>query len=106
MNINISVSGAEDILQGVHDKLSSAIECGAQIAADAARNMCPVDTGTLKSSINVTGSDMSARINADTDYAGYVEFGTSKTAPQPYLVPALINSAGAITEEIARALSE
>lgn len=106
MNVSISVSGAGDILQGVHDKLSSAIERGAQMVADSARDMCPVDTGTLKASINVTSSAMSAQINADTDYAGYVEFGTSKTAPQPYLVPSLINSAEAVMEEIARTLSE
>ena len=63
------------------------------IEADA-KTFAPVDTGALKSSISIdfTGdgrfSSMSAEIGPTVDYAHYVENGTSRMAPQPYLGPA------------------
>lgn len=62
------------------------------IQADAQR-AAPVDTGFLRSSIGVTfqGNQYVTRFTVapTADYAGYVEFGTSRMPPRPYMQPAL-----------------
>jgi len=54
-----------------------------------AKNRVPVDTGALRQSITVGGDRMggelfSVFVDASMDYAGYVEFGTSRQKPKPY----------------------
>lgn len=64
----------------------------------AAKGLCPVDTGRLRSSItNEIGEDgdgLVATIGTNVEYAPYVELGTSKMAAQPFLLPALEAGAG------------
>lgn len=55
----------------------------------AAQRIVPVDTGELHDSIHSEVSSEGMFVVADTDYAAYVEQGTSKMAAQPYLRPAL-----------------
>lgn len=59
----------------------------------AAKRLCPVDTGRLRSSItHETGTDDRghvARIGTNVVYGVYVELGTSRAKAQPYLRPAL-----------------
>jgi HK97 gp10 family phage protein len=59
---------------------------------DLAQSIVPVDTGQLQASIN-SQVDIEPELNltffADTDYAAYVEFGTSRSRAQPYMRPAL-----------------
>lgn len=55
----------------------------------AAKNRAPVDTGNLKGSI---GADFPTPLSADigpaAEYGKWVEFGTSRMAPQPFMGPA------------------
>jgi HK97 gp10 family phage protein len=59
-----------------------------------AKTRCPVDTGNLRSSISTdflggAGSlGMTATIGPTADYGVYVELGTSRMPPEPYLAPA------------------
>lgn len=60
------------------------------------KQRAPVDTGFLKSSITPsdlrhTGSTgvIEAETGPSANYGGYVENGTSRQAPQPYMAPAL-----------------
>ena len=59
----------------------------------AAKDRCPVDTGRLRSSITWRlGRDSQGLlgiVGTNVTYAPYVEFGTARTAAQPYLRPAL-----------------
>jgi HK97 gp10 family phage protein len=50
----------------------------------------PVDTGNLKNSINSTIEADGERgiVATGVEYAAYVEYGTSRMAAQPYLLPA------------------
>lgn len=65
----------------------------ARIERDA-KLACPVDTGFLRNSIGTTitgdgrGGIVSATVGPTADYAGYVEFGTSRQRPQPFMNPA------------------
>jgi HK97 gp10 family phage protein len=69
------------------------LSVGERVKAAAAA-MAPVQTGTLKSSIQYDlsethGGDLMVIIGSNLRYAGFVEYGTSKMAAQPYLRPAL-----------------
>lgn len=57
----------------------------AESAAAKARDMAPVLSGTLRDSIQAEGN----RVVADAPYAAAVELGTTDTAPQPYMRPAI-----------------
>lgn len=58
-----------------------------------AKNLAPVDTGNLRSSIghmyHYEDGAVEAEIGPTADYGAYVELGTSVHAPQPYMAPAL-----------------
>ena len=55
----------------------------AQITGDIARSLVAVDTGATKRSIEVKGNEVSAG-----EAAIFLEFGTVRMEPQPFLRPA------------------
>ena len=59
------------------------------IEADA-KSLAPVDTGALRNSIGTTISNggLSAEIGPTVHYAPYLEYGTRRMPPQPYMGPA------------------
>jgi HK97 gp10 family phage protein len=71
---------AEEYLAGLADKIK-----------DEAKSIVPVRTGKLRDSIEVIDGETNKikYIGSDVDYAIYVELGTVKTDPKPYLRPAL-----------------
>ena len=86
--------------------MTDAMEETAQLGKERARELVPVDTGALKNSIRVErfatpagyitytgiragGYIRNPRTNKLVDYASYVEYGTSRQRPQPYLRPAV-----------------
>lgn len=85
------------------DLTEEMIEIG-KLITEEARAACPVDTGTLRDSIEFTSDDKSASISANTNYASFVEYGTYKMAAQPYLRPAIENHQKEILELIAEGL--
>ena len=102
MQIDINYdNGLSDIANNIENNFADIIGHGAQTVCESAKSLCPVDTGRLQSSINVQPGGNTA---ADTEYAGFVEFGTSKMAAQPYLVPALLSNTQAILSAIAEAI--
>lgn len=68
--------------------------------ADDARGSVPVDTGELKSSIRVQGGKDYRIVLADARHAMFVEFGTSDTAPQPYMWPHVPKASKALAEAL------
>ena len=47
------------------------------------------DTGRLANSINANIEGKKAEIVADTQYAGWLEFGTQSIKPRPFMFPAM-----------------
>lgn len=69
-------------------------ECASEIELKAQIN-CPVRTGNLQQSIThyTAISDVKeAHIGTTVQYGTYVEFGTVKSRPKPYLRPAAYDS--------------
>lgn len=83
----VSVSAAQKALLAVQ-RTAKQIESGAKQRA-------PVDTGNLRNSITTSLSDgagagaSEATVTAGAFYGPYVEFGTSRMAPQPFFGPAV-----------------
>lgn len=57
-----------------------------------AKQRAPVDTGFLRNSISTTVRDTKdgavGEVGPTANYGGFVELGTSRMGPQPYLRPA------------------
>ncbi len=72
-----------------------------------AKALAPVDTGMLRNSITTatTGDGLRAVVSATASYAPFVELGTSRQAPQPFLGPATDRNRDAF-EEAMRHLAE
>lgn len=56
-----------------------------------AKQRAPVDTGNLRNSIStsISAGGMTAEIGPTASYGVYVEYGTRRMSPQPYMGPAL-----------------
>ena len=55
-----------------------------------AKVKAPVDTGALRGSISTTiaNTGLAAEVGPTVHYGLYLEFGTARMAPQPYMGPA------------------
>jgi len=102
----VGLKELEDKLSNLDVKLSKALDEAlneiAEKIRDDAKSFVPVDTGALRKSIRIEkkgklqvsivaggGGVINPRTGREVDYAGYVEFGTSRMNPQPYMQPAL-----------------
>lgn len=69
-----------------------AIRKGAYDIAATGQALAPVDTGATRASIGVDYSagagEIRASIGPTTHYAPYLEFGTARMAPRPFMGPA------------------
>ena len=75
-----------------------------------AKNLAPVDTGHLRRSIksdvsnNLTG--IKGEVNANVEYAIYVEYGTVYQTAQPFFFPAFKKASEGFKSDIKNALGE
>jgi HK97 gp10 family phage protein len=89
------VTGIDDVLAGLlgaiatvdgHTK-EAASEAAARIEATA-KNLAPKLTGALAASITTDPTKTGAEIGPTVRYAPFVEYGTWKDPPQPFMGPA------------------
>ena len=71
-----------------------------------AQALAPKATGNLANSIGGNVNENQIRIYADADYASFVEHGTSKTAAQPFLTPAVIQTRDKLTARMRKKLND
>ena len=71
------------------------------VEADAKR-FAPVDTGALRNSngATISAGGLSAEIGPTVHYAPYLEFGTRRMSPQPFMGPAADRHAEAFVKAI------
>ena len=75
----------------VQDRIDPVAGRHAQRAAELARSTVPVETGRLRSSIEVErlpGEGVAWAVGSDVEYGRFVEHGTAAMPPQPFLGPA------------------
>ncbi|SRR6266700_2483733 len=124
MNLSIEVTGIQGVNQTLEAKMNeirrkvldavqgAAIDCQAE-----AKKACPVDTGRLRSSIQIkagtSGIDKSGFdigmtnmmsferiVGTNVEYGPYVELGTSKMAARPFLFPAFVKASQSMDHEL------
>lgn len=85
--------------EGLHDGLL----LGGHVIEGQAKINCPVGKsrpgyvgGTLRNSIDVQRKGDEVHVAPHTDYAAYVEFGTSRMAPRSYMRKALDTKRGEV----------
>lgn len=77
-------------LERVPERMDQVVRRAGLEVESTAKTLAPVDTGFLRSSISAEfPSRYKAVVTAHAHYAGFVELGTSRMAPRPYLYPAL-----------------
>lgn len=80
----------EAIADAIDRALVAALEETGLVAEGYAKRACPVDTGRLRNSIThiVDEGTRHVIIGTNVEYAPYVELGTRRQKPQPFLYPA------------------
>jgi len=138
-NLNINEGRFRDMLNEykktvneISAMMDKEIAAHGELMATSAKNMCPVDTGRLRSSISLKKEQfMSYELVAQTDYAAYVEFGTGKyfvsngepwdgvaskykgkgikqvnLLPRPYMRPSILAYIPSLTKTIENLINE
>jgi HK97 gp10 family phage protein len=121
MSIELEILGDNDearLMQTlpleIFERVQQTLKNGAIRVAERARELVPVRTGHLLASIRPDiGEEEDAEeafqpvmVIADTPYASFVEYGTSRMDPQPFMEPAVDEVEPQILEEIDSILAE
>lgn len=104
-DINVTINSNADLFRNaLPEQIAQALEAIGLTAEAHAKELCPVDTGRLRNSISHARDDTAAYIGTNVEYAAYVELGTSKMKPRPYLRPAAANYADEYKQIVKTAL--
>lgn len=88
--LEIRENNVAQVAAALNSAIAKALTMIGQQAEGYAKMMCPVDTSRLKNSITnqIDMQDNSVYIGTNVEYAPYVELGTIRQDPHPYLKPA------------------
>jgi HK97 gp10 family phage protein len=89
-----------DSLQKGLEKAGLIVERQAKINVSQSTGHPQVVTGRLRSSITHNVSPGEVEIGSNVEYSKYLEFGTSKMPPYPFLFPAVESSKSQIIEAL------
>lgn len=96
---------ATRIIRNVEESATRIITETANDVLDIAQQLVPVDTGALRQSGRVEAvSPTHVRIvfgNEQVTYAGLIEFGSSRSAAQPFLTPAMAQAESIVRRKAA-----
>jgi len=110
--LNIKVEGVDNLvkalsqIQGFEKPLAEALELYLEKVVTDAKAIVPVRTGTLQRSIRFWGGEGKYTVGSRVHYAPYVEYGTSRMAPRPFLIPALMQNIPVLREALLNMVAE
>lgn len=81
-------------------KVDDALEKAADVGLITAEDHAAVRTGFMRSRLFVEVRDHQIVLGDDAPYAGFVELGTYKMAPQPFLVPGALMAADELKKQL------
>lgn len=93
--VEVQENNAEQVEAALDKAIAKALTMIGLKAEGNAKAICPVDTGRLRNSItNAIDTEANAvYIGTNVEYGPYVELGTSRRNPHPYLRPAAADHA-------------
>lgn len=88
INIEVDTSGLNFATGAIKQAISEELDNTAHKVERTAKELVPIDTGALRSSIATSGGGLDYEITASTPYAVYIEDGTSPhvITGNPYLI--------------------
>lgn len=88
--VEIRENNAQQVEDAMNQAIAKALTMIGLKAEGNAKNACPVDTGRLRNSITnaIDTEENAVYIGTNVEYGPYVELGTSRRKPHPYLKPA------------------
>lgn len=86
----LQVEGLRTLPARLRDRTMAVVRKTALDIESGAKRRCPVRTGNLRASLTTTieRDGLRAQVGTSVYYAAYVELGTRRMAPRPYLLPA------------------
>lgn len=117
MNVIVNVVGLEALKKVLKEKIEkvngnvekAVVKATLKVEADAKKKV-PIDTGRLRSSISnkieKIRDEITGKVGTNVVYAPYIEFGTGRMRPKPYLYPALQKNFKFIKDTIPGAVLE
>ena len=106
MSLKIDVTGVDKLVErlnqmtAIKEPVAEAMELYLEKVVTDAKSIVPVRTGTLQRSIMFSGGDGEYQVGSRVFYAPFVEYGTSRMRPQPFLTPALLWNIQALKEAL------
>ena len=102
---------AEDLRESADTLTRRASQVVRKAALDTmadAKTLAPVDTGNLRNSITTDArqGDLVAVVEATASYSAYIDWGTSKMRPQPFMRPAQDRNTGPFIDAISQLAEE
>lgn len=93
--VEVQENNVEQIGAAMNKAIAKALVMIGQRAEGNAKAICPVDTGRLRNSITnaIDTEEKAVYIGTNVEYGPYVELGTSRRKPHPYLKPAAADHA-------------
>ena len=87
IEFEIDLSDLDFDINKIEKAVSEELERTSYKVERTAKELVPVDTGTLRRSITTEGSNLEFTISANTEYAHFIEYGTSphRIEGNPYL---------------------
>ncbi len=105
------ITGADTLARELKDKanlqdVKNVVRLNSSEMQTKMQRKVPVDTGTLKRSINfdILDGGYTGRIYAHTEYMNWVEWGTRKQTAQPYFRPSFHEVAPQFKKDMDRLL--
>ena len=96
--MEVREDNSEQIAEALAKAMASALEEVGLLAERYAKKECPVYTGRLRNSIthtlDIRGASGDVYIGTNVEYGKWVENGTSRQKPHPYLKPAATQHVG------------
>lgn len=87
-NLIVLADNTQAVIDAFPSAINRALEAIGLKCEGYAKKECPVDTGRLRNSITHTIDRDSAYVGTNVEYAPFIELGTTKRKPKPFLVPA------------------
>ena len=107
VSIDVDLQSNVSLFQNaLPEQIARALEAIGLTAEGYAKAECPVDTGRLRNSISHARDDEAAYIGTNVEYAPYIELGTSRMKPRPYLRPAVTEHSDEYKEIVKAALTD
>lgn len=89
MVTKVTIIIPQEFVRSMQEFLMKTGEKSAEEIKELARELVPVNTGKLRDSIKIEKDGSDFIIGSDEEYSGFVEYGTLRQSPQPFMRPAL-----------------